>query len=360
MAAGRAEWVGSDDLVSEAAEFAVPIAHAPDTPGVNQDLGAVLIGTGVSSTGQVWFTESNSGKVGKITPDGEVTQFLLADPPNSPHRLTAGADGTMWFTNFQGNAVGHITPDGAVTEYPVLSAPTHSLDEIAKAAGASGKEWFSTANNPAPSSSPFGITHAADGTVWFTQFKGNRIGCVREGGQVKDWDVPTPVAGPVGVAVGDDGNIWFVEHFVNKIGRMTPSGEFSEFDIPTAKQSPYHVVAGPDGALWFTISSNDSIGRITPDGEITEFSVGDGTPRRPMELTVGPDGALWFTELVGSAIGRLTTDGKVSHFPCATAKSAPFTLVFDHDGVLWYSSMANDSVGRIKFARAGAADGPSA
>lgn len=349
-----ANWVGADDLVAQVVEFKVPVSHTPGTPGVNPEVGAVLIGTGLSSTGRVWFTESNCGKIGWITPDGEVTQYLLADPPNSPHRLTAGAEGTMWYTNFQGDAVGRITPDGAVTEFPTPSPPEHSLEEVAAAAGALGREWFSEANNPKPSNSPFGITSGPDGVVWFTEFKGNRIGCVREGQGVQDWAVPTRLAGPVGIAVGPDGNVWFVEHFVNKIGRMTPAGEFTEFEVPTEGQRPYHIVAGPDGAMWFTITSNDSIGRITTDGEVIEFPVAEGPkPRGPMELTVGPDGALWFTEFLGSAVGRLPTSGKASHFPCATTKSGPFTLVFDRDGVLWYSGMAVDSVGRMTFTKAG-------
>jgi hypothetical protein len=74
MATASANWVGAGYLVSEVVEFKVPVSHTPGTPGVNPEVGAVLIGTGISSTGRVWFTESNCGKVGWITPGGEVTQ----------------------------------------------------------------------------------------------------------------------------------------------------------------------------------------------------------------------------------------------------------------------------------------------
>src|SRR5262245_6881966 len=50
---------------------------------------------------------------------GGTTEFDLH--PNSfiLNSLAAGPDGSIWFTDSLGGSIGRITPDGRVTEYPV-------------------------------------------------------------------------------------------------------------------------------------------------------------------------------------------------------------------------------------------------
>ena len=70
--------------------------------------------------GNLWFTEFNGGRVGRITPAGVVTEFSAGiTPGSSPNGITAGPDGNLWFTEFNGGRVGRITPAGVVTEFPV-------------------------------------------------------------------------------------------------------------------------------------------------------------------------------------------------------------------------------------------------
>ena len=38
---------------------------------------------------------------------------------------------------------------------------------------------------------------------------------------------------PVGIAAGPDGTLWFTEQWGNKIGRITTAGVLSEYSIPT-------------------------------------------------------------------------------------------------------------------------------
>jgi hypothetical protein len=68
--------------------------------------------------GNVWFTESNRNRVGRITPAGIATEFATDITANSgPLNITAGPDGNVWFTESNGNRIGRITPAGVVTEF---------------------------------------------------------------------------------------------------------------------------------------------------------------------------------------------------------------------------------------------------
>src|SRR5262245_58660012 len=92
---------------------------------------------------------------------------------------------------------------------------------------------------PSPGSGPTTIAIAADGTVWFTESSGNRIGRMNpDGGGLVEYPLPNADSSPRIIAIGADGNVWFSEHTGNRIGRLTPSGDLAEFPIPTPNSQP--------------------------------------------------------------------------------------------------------------------------
>jgi len=127
--------------------------------------------------GNVWFTESlvlgsnTASRIGRITPNGTVTEFESGAHGGGPAALegiAAGPDGNLWFTGAVGQEIGRISPTGTVTEF------------------ASGVHC-----------APFGITAGADGNLWFTE-------------------------------------AWLVGPSAGKIGRITSGGAVTEFPLPTA------------------------------------------------------------------------------------------------------------------------------
>jgi streptogramin lyase len=98
--------------------------------------------------GNVWFSEFKASKIGRITPDGAITEFVLPRPNSGPGDITAGADGNMWFVELggvmdglevDGNRVGRITPDGEITEFMIPSAGGTPINI---AAGPDGNVWY--------------------------------------------------------------------------------------------------------------------------------------------------------------------------------------------------------------------------
>lgn len=58
--------------------------------------------------GNLWFTERQGNKIGRISPSGTVTEFPLPSGHSGPNGITVGPDGTLWFTQDSGN-IGRIT-----------------------------------------------------------------------------------------------------------------------------------------------------------------------------------------------------------------------------------------------------------
>jgi virginiamycin B lyase len=118
---------------------------------------------------------------------------------------------------------------------------------------------------PNPGSGPTTLAIAADGTVWFTESSGNRIGKINpDGSGLMEYTLPNAGSSPRIIALGSDGNMWFSEHTGNRMGRITKDGVITEFSIPTANSMPRAIALGADGNIWFGEFAGSKIGRITP------------------------------------------------------------------------------------------------
>ena len=73
--------------------------------------------------GNVWFTELDGHKIGRITPAGVITE-LGVPSQGSPGSIVAGPDGNLWFVEPGAvNAIGRVTPNGGISEYVIPTGP---------------------------------------------------------------------------------------------------------------------------------------------------------------------------------------------------------------------------------------------
>jgi len=143
--------------------------------------------------GNLWFTDFGTNTIGRITLAGEIIEFSL--PTLSPGGIVAGPDGNLWFVESEGSGmsgqgIGRITPDGTITEFPLLAPGSEPFDI---ASGPDGNLWFADNGRneigrispdgtvvrcpiPTSHSMPQRITLGADGNLWFTEWEGNKIG----------------------------------------------------------------------------------------------------------------------------------------------------------------------------------------
>jgi streptogramin lyase len=198
---------------------------------------------------------------------------------------------------------------------------------------------------------PQGIAAGPDGNLWFTEFRGNRIGRITTAGVISEFAIPTSNSFPLDIAAGPDGALWFTEGVACRVGRITIAGAITEFQtgaFAVDDECTTGIARGPDGNMWFTEWDAGQIGRITPTGVVTLFTIPDVLARgvEAKDIVAGPDGALWFTEVQGSRIGRIETDGDITLFALPTASSNPFDIVAGPDGNLWFTELIG-AIGRI-------------
>ena len=57
--------------------------------------------------GNIWFGEGSVAKLGRITPQGDITEFPV---PNNPEGITTGPDGNLWFTEPTAGKIARFVP----------------------------------------------------------------------------------------------------------------------------------------------------------------------------------------------------------------------------------------------------------
>ena len=234
----------------------------------------------IGPDGNFWFTEANSSRVARITPQGVITEFQT--PTFSfPFDITPGPDGNVWFSEGSNGQIAFITPAVQITEIIFSNFDASS-----------------------------GITSGPDGNIWFTDLTGNNIWRYDLSAQaLTKFPVPTPDSFPSEITAGADENLWFTEESGNKIGRITPSGVITEFGNDLG--SPRSITDGPDGNVWFTLAFTPQIGRITPAGDITFFT----TPSTPEQIARGNGNNFLFSEFGANKIASITTRGMITESP---------------------------------------------
>ena len=192
-------------------------------------------GIALGPDGNVWFSESEISKIGRITPQGDITEFGDGITFGARPLSLVVRDGALWFSEAAGNRIGRITMDGKVTEYPI---PSHDSQPRAM------------------------VTHP-DGSIWFVETSTNALGRIDRDGRITEHPVPTPNASLRGVTVGADGDLWYTANFANKIGRMAPDGVVrGEYDIPTPNSGARCITALADGRLFFSQYDAGLIGEV--------------------------------------------------------------------------------------------------
>lgn len=178
---------------------------------------------------------------------------------------------------------------------------------------------------------------------------------------VQDFPVPTPDSGLTDLATGKDGSLWFSEQKGYKVGRITTSGQISEWTIPRDDPDdtdfgPEELTVAQDGRVWVLSDAHASafvIDPAAPGAPVGRFAVnGDELGgRRGNDIAAAPDGTVWVTDSVGDGILRIAPDGR-----SADTRGGPPDCDFDGvvapgpDGRMWCADNSDgDALKRIEL-----------
>jgi streptogramin lyase len=299
---------------------------------------AYAVVTGMTNSGgQIWFTESAPNKIASFYPPTKTfTEYTLPPPPpgddsntNGPNMIAADPSGNLWFTENNGpvNSVGKMTPGGSVTQYILPSRFGSAPGPAGITVASDGTPWFAEFFDgeiaslnpstgviseyavPTANAAPFFITAGPDGNLWFTEENAAKIGRFNpHTAAFTEYSLPGTGV-PNGIVTGPDGNLWFCDAGNGAIGQIVPStGAITEFTLPQPNTPPREITVGSDNNLWFIVGNQIQLWRITTSGQFTFHNIPSLTSSA-LALSGGPDGNMWFSSGVSdNDIGQAILD----------------------------------------------------
>jgi virginiamycin B lyase len=239
--------------------------HVEQLPTSNRNVEP--LGLAVADDGSAWYTDLSARAIARISSAGEIAQFVLDTPIARLGRLAIASDGAAWFADPTGYGLTRLK-DGVFTRYQIESAR----------------------------GGPYGVTAAADGAIWATLQNGNQLLRVAADGTGSTFDLPRGGAVPTDIAVGSDGSVWFLQFRANRIGRFK-DGQFSEVEAGQENAGLSGIAVAANDDVWFGMMRRASLGRLR-NGNLAVFAL----PRdnaRPFSIAVDREGNVWYADISG-------------------------------------------------------------
>jgi virginiamycin B lyase len=279
--------------------------------------------------GKLWVPYYGRGNaVVRLDPNtGEQTPFSLPFPEQAAtgiHSVVPAPDGTVWFTELAAGRIGHLDPStGKVTEHqnPPLPNGRRTTAHTVRV-DAAGRIWAS--GGPAISmfdpkyerfvhydlGGTYGNEVGQNGDQWFTSFvEDGPIARVSKDGVLSKFYPPTK-GKPQRLQVDADGTVWFTERRGGKIGHFDPNTEtFKEYPLPGPEPSPYAIGIDRNHMIWYSSHEQDTLGRLDPHtGEVTEYPY-PHSEISMREFFLDSRGRMWYASSVNNKIGYFYLNG---------------------------------------------------
>ncbi|MDH2907102.1 MAG: lyase [Candidatus Nitrosotalea sp.] len=320
----------------------------------------------VDSSGSVWFTESNTGNLGKFDPSSKSFQEFTNPQWQSGEKsmmwgLGTAQDGNIWITDSQHSLVWKFNPSDKSYQrfiFPKSNSSDGSFPQMLLIDGKNayindftGRQIgvFSTdhigpdmgmTSIPSPGNDNFTSSMVTDAsgkiwyTIWIYQQGGNLVSYDQKTGNFTQYPLPQDIQAPNGITIDSSGKLWIMD---------TASSYFFDFD-PVSKKFTKHTTSPPpasaygnasgliktpisrpywdhfddEGRLWFNEQVANSLGVYDPSAQsLVEYVIPSKNPNwsdcgtlpdcgvaQLLDFTVDHN-KVWFTEWVENNIGVL-------------------------------------------------------
>lgn len=319
-------------------------------------------------SGNVWFTESNTGKLTKFDPlTGLFTEYENTNWPKGDRAMMWGIaysdDGSVWYTDEIHHVIwkfSTVDKSYSIFKYPV-SKEGKAFPQRLVLNGKqilvndfdgnkitffdstqSGQEIkYSTVNSPTTDTVTGALAIDSNKKIWYTVWnfqtgEGNLILYDPQTGNGTRFNFPLGMHAPNGISVDGQDKIWLsdtsssffftfdpqLEHFtkyITSLPRETTYGNSSGL-IKTPVTRPYWNSFDGIGRLWFNEQTGNSIAVFDPSKEsLVEYFIPSQNPNwsdcngieecgvaQVLDFTINND-KVWFTEWVENNIGVLDT-----------------------------------------------------
>jgi virginiamycin B lyase len=198
-----------------------------------------------------------------------------------------------------------------------------------------------------PNSGPGQTVTAPDGTVWFVEEKGNRIGAINPTRtDIVEFSLRIANSQPTALTVDGLGRVWFTEAGTNRIGVYTPASNYLvEYYWGGANLGLAGISVDNRGRIFFTENRTNRIGLLDPGRLTLQYYSWTTQDVGPLGIACDSFGRAWFTENRANRIGVVDpTWGYVYDYYYAGQVSAPYGIVVDYDNDIWFTEQAAGAI----------------
>jgi virginiamycin B lyase len=314
--------------VSKVAALTPSFTAFPINTTSNPGLGNMVKGDDGSS---FFFVEEKANRIGKITTQGAITEYLLPLDGYELKGIANGPDDTFWFTYSQhveaayiGKMIGN---SGQVTLYNVGSAD----DDL----------------------NLLDITRGPHDPLWF--IGSELVGCIYPDGQDYTIFHIDAIGTPHSIVTGNDGALWFTYDYQGDafgVARITTSGDLTYYSLPDETND---ITAGDGNDLWFTQRNTQRIGRLTTSGQLTQYqlpnvssSISAPSPRTIARVSSGTYAFAGGTAKLSSGggagpvyVGTINTSGSIKLYQQPDQNDFPRDAVYaGWANEVWYTTQS--------------------
>jgi virginiamycin B lyase len=292
--------------------------------------------TGLASAyGVIWATQSN-GKIAKLASDGTSTVYTVSTSGDSLTSPTGGWDGNVWFIDAAANTIDEITSSGTVTTYAIPTADSGAINLwdddgpmqmvfVEQNTGNIGVIAYDGtisefASGVEPGDTPVMLAPDSSEGVWYADSNGY----VYENG-VMNWSYNE--VGYLQNMTSSSSGLWLLsssyDGMQNTLGQILANGTINYYSLSNSNSYAPSLVSGPNESVWFILDDSSGsgaasvVGAISPDGTLSEFTIPSTVALQ--NLIVGYDGSLWATDsgtnLITRIVATSNTYGQIIALP---------------------------------------------
>ncbi len=209
-----------------------------------------MMGIQVASDDTIWFAEQYANYIGHyFSTTGHfqlypLPVYTVPDPsnagktltlPSAPNDLVLDAHGDVWFTEFNADRLGRLDPrTGHMQQYPLTAKlSVEKLAPYGVAVDPEGSVWFTESSNDHigrrydvsltgnEAGGLYGLVVSPAGDVWATVLAENMLARLDVAtNRFSYYPIPTMDGEPVALAMGANQTLWFSE--TDKLGMLRP------------------------------------------------------------------------------------------------------------------------------------------
>ena len=323
----------------------------------------------------------------KVNENKYIKEFIIPTPCSAPIGITTDAEGNVWFSETNSSKIGKYDPiRNKFTEYTITDKNSIKIQSWSLIFDKENNLWFTDHSNnliweyninnkvfnnytiPTKNSYPVQILEDNEGILWISEIYGNKIAKInktklRNGDSdgIIELEPPEKLELLGGIFIDNKNKIWFTMltyPFVGKIATYNQEiEEFHIIELPEGISSPVGITGDNKGRIWINDHGSSHFVVYEIDTKsFTKFSTSIGktafTNTLPYWNAIDSKGNMWINIHQGNSIAKFDMETKALieyNIPTRNEywgnQSNTLQFTIDDNDNIWFTEWTENKIG---------------